>query len=331
MAANVAGVALSVEGGADLADRVDPRLISMRLTEAREGEADELELTLQNHDGLLETPETGRYLILALGWRSGDAVATGMVDKGRFKVDEVSESGPPDVVTIRARSADLTGTYRKRRTEIWQETTLGAILQRIARRNEGTARIEPALAAIAIASIEQEGKSDMAFVRDLGRRYDAVATWKDGILIFLPIGGSATAGGTPLPARTLRKIDGWAWSFTRADREDNDGAEAQWHDKAAGRRRTVKVGGDNRKRLKRVYASEAEARQAADGAMSRARREPYSFDYELAIADPELQLDQTITLEGWNTRIDGRRWIVESIETHYGAGGLIQRIKLESA
>ena len=51
-----------------------------------------------------------------------------------------------------------------------------------------------------------------------------------------------------------------------------DGAEAQWHDQGAARRRTVKVGGDNRRKLKRVYASEAEAKQAAQAAAGRAAR-----------------------------------------------------------
>jgi phage protein D len=68
-----------------------------------------LSLTLHNHDGQLKAPETGRYIRLALGWESGDDVTIGLVDKGAFRVDEVEESGPPDKIQIRARSADFTG------------------------------------------------------------------------------------------------------------------------------------------------------------------------------------------------------------------------------
>ncbi|MFD2578789.1 contractile injection system protein, VgrG/Pvc8 family [Novosphingobium colocasiae] len=172
----------------------------------------------------------------------------GLIDKGRFTVDEVEAGGYPDQVTITARSADLSGKYRQRRTKVWKDTTLGAVLADIAARHGITARVHPDLAGKPIAAIDQHGKSDMAFVRDLGSRYDAVATWKDRKLIFIPVGSATTAGGKAIPALSLTRRDGWAWRFTRADRDENDGAEAQWHDQAAGRRKKVSTGGKNPKK-----------------------------------------------------------------------------------
>lgn len=331
MTANIAGVSLQVEGGPDLADRIDPRFIELTLSEKREEEADELTITLHNHDGALAVPERGRTLLLSLGWRSGANVPLGLVDKGRFIVDEVTLEGPPDTVAVTARSADMTGLYRRRRTRSWRDTTLGAILTEIGQRHGRTARVAGALAGIAIEAIEQEGKSDMAFVRELGRRHDAIATWKGGELLFAPIGASQSLGGTPLATGTITKRDGWRWRFTHTERDSYDGAEAQWHDRAAGRRRTVSTGGDNRRRLRRVFGSEEEARQAAEGAASRDKRAPYSFEYDLAIADPALQPDQRVTLQGWNDTIDGIAWLIESVETTLGSGGLKQKIAMESA
>jgi len=92
----------------------------------------------------------------------------------------------------------------------------------------------------------------------------------------------------------------------------------------------VKAGGGNPRKLKRVYASEAEAAQAAKAAQSRAARDPFSFTYDLAIADCALQVDQRISLSGWNSKIDAIDWLVESVETAMDAGGLVQSIKLES-
>lgn len=331
MTASVASVVLRLEGGSDLSEKIDPRLVELTLSEKREADADELSITLQNADGLLAIPPSGAVLLLRLGWKSGNDVPVGMVDKGRFTVDEVGQEGPPDIVTIRARSADLTGKYRKRQTRSWKDTTLGAILQDIAGRHGGSARVAGELAGQAIRSIEQEGKSDMAFVRDLGRRYDAVATWKGGNLLFLPIGAASTASGAPLASLTLTRRDGWSWRFAQADRENYDGAEAQWHDQDAGQRKTVATSGDNPRKLKRVYASEAEAQQAADAAAKRAARVPYSFEYDLAIADPAIQPDQKVILRGWGETIDGISWLVESVETRHGPAGMAQRIVLESA
>lgn len=331
MPANVAGIRLILDDGTDLTAKVNPRLLELTLIEKRGGEADELSLTLHNHDGALVAPTEGRYLALQIGWESGDDVQIGLVDKGRFRVDEVREGGPPDVIILRARSADFTGDYRKRRSQSWRDTTLGAILNTIAGRNGLSAQVHPTLANKAVAVIEQHNKSDMAFVKDLGSRYDALATWKDKRLIFMPVGSATTASGATIPSTTITKRDGWTWEFGYAEREEHDGAEAQYHDPAGGRRRTVKRGGDKRRRLKRVYASEAEARQAADAAVSKGKRGARTFDYDLALAMPALLPNGRVKLQGWNSRIDALQWLVESVETTLNPDGLEQKLKLESA
>lgn len=349
MTSRRAAIRLTLEDGTDLAARVNPRLLGLSLTEKREDDADEINLTLSNADGLLAVPRTGVRLALALGWESGADVPVGLVDKGRFTIDEIELSGPPDTIAIRGRSADFTGALRKRETRSWRETTLGSILGEIAARHNRFARIGGGLAERAITVIEQEGKSDMAFVRDLGKRYDAIATWKDDFLLFLPIGGAASASGAPLAGLVLTRRDGWAWSFREGQRESYNGAEAQWHDDAAGRRRTVRVEGpvtpaapavdgeeapaaaSEPRKLKRVYATEDEARQAAEAAASRAARTPYEFTYDLAIADPALQPDMRVSLRGWNSTIDGIAWLVKTVETSFDANGLRQRVELESA
>lgn len=328
----IAAVRLTLDDGTDLAAAVDPRLTELTLTETRGEEADQLSFTLQNADGLLAMPGSGRRLSLALGWRvGGEDALPGLVDKGSYVVDEVRASGPPDQITITARSADLARTYRQRRTRSWTDTTLGSVLGQIASEHGGLARVAGDLATRAITAIEQEGKSDMAFVRDLGRRYDAIATWKAGVLLFLPAGGGASASGTPLAGATLTRQHGNQWEFSSAERETSDGASAQWHDADAGRRRTVTVGGSNRRRLPRVYATEAEARQAAEAALSRDARTAWRFTYSLAVADPGLQPDMRVTLQGWSSLIDGIRWTLAKVETSYGPGGLVQRIELDGA
>lgn len=330
MPANVAAARLTLDG-ADLMDKVNPRLIELTLSEKRGGEADELSVTLQNADGKLAMPDPGKIIALAIGWKHGDDVTVGLIDKGRFKVDEVEASGPPDIITIRARSADLSGSYRKRRTKSWRDTTLGAVLGEIAARNDISAQVHPDLSSRPIKALDQNGKSDMAMVRDLGSRFDAVATWKDRRLIFMPVGSATTAGGKAIPPFTLTRQMGWSWSFTRADRDENDGVEAEWHDQAAGRRKKHSTGGKNPKRLKRVYASEADAKQAAQAETKKRARGGFKFEYDLALADCTIVPNRKANLSGWSSKIDAVKWLVESVETTMGAGGLKQKLTLESA
>lgn len=328
--ANIAGLQLIVDG-VDLADKINPRFVELSLTEKRGGEADELSITLQNADGKLVMPKEGKVVSLSLGWKSGPDVPVGMVDKGRFTIDEPELTGPPDQVLIRGRSADLNGDYRKRRTQAWKNTTVGAILDEIARRNSVTALVHPDLAGQVITAIDQHGKSDMVFVKDLGSRYDAVATWKDRRIVFMPVGSATTATGKKLGTIALTRRDGWSWRFTRTQRDEYDGAEATWHDQDTGKRRKVATGGQKAKRLKRVYASEADARQAAKAEASKRKRGGYEFEYELAIADVRIQPNLRVTLSGWNSKIDAIAWLVKSVDTAMGSRGLKQRIVLESA
>lgn len=327
--ANIAGLQLLLDDGTDLADKLDPRFLDLSLKEQRGGEADELSLTLHNHDGRLAAPDTGRVLSLSLGWSRG-GTATGLVGKGRFRVDEVEERGPPDIITIRARSADLGGDYRKRRNQVWRDTTVGTVLGTIAGRYGVESRVHPDLAGLAIGVLEQHGKSDMAFVKDLGSRFDALATWKDRRLLFMPVGAATTATGQPIPSLSLTRRDGWSWRFSRADRDENDGAEAEWHDPAEGKRKKVTTGGKKPKKLKRVYASKAEADQAAKAAAGKGKRGAYQFEYDLAVADMQIQPNARVKLSGWNSRIDAISWLVESVETTLGENGIQQKISLES-
>ena len=86
--------------GESIAHKISPRLISLELTDNRGLEADQLSITLSDHDGLLAMPAKGASLRLWLGWSD-----TGLVDKGSYILDEIEHSGAPDTLSLRARSA----------------------------------------------------------------------------------------------------------------------------------------------------------------------------------------------------------------------------------
>ena len=319
MEPNVPNFTLSVEG-VDYASTLEKRLVSLSITEKLEDGADEFELTLTNEDGALPTIKRGAKAKLTVGWAMGTDVTAGMVDKGTFTVDEVRKEGgsdnSTDTVTIRGRSADLTGAYRNRKDKSWKDKTIGDIVRDIAGANGYEARVHADLVNIKVPSAEQAGKSDMAFIRDLGRRNDAIATVKDGKLLFLPIGTDTNASGQKIATHTLKRQDNSRWSFTVADRQEHDGAEAQWHDRKAAKRKTVREGGGkNPKRIKRSFATEDEAKSASKAEAKRASRGQYEFSYTMALGDPALAPNERVKLEGWDEEIGGVTWLIESV-TH---------------
>ena len=84
-------------------------LLSLTLTEGRANQADQLDILLSDHDGQLAIPSKEAEISLELRWDGAQ-----LIDKGTFVVDESEHSGAPDIITIRARAADLGGEIRKR-------------------------------------------------------------------------------------------------------------------------------------------------------------------------------------------------------------------------
>lgn len=319
--------------GEDITARFNPRLISLRLSEKLGESADQLEIVLADPDGKLALPKPDARLSVALGWARGTGVTPGLVAKGSFKVDELSWDGPPDKVTIRARSADLKDSFRTRKSKIWKDTTLGAIIGQIAGNNGLTPRCHPDLAGKTVTLAEQANKSDMTFLRDLGRRYDAVATVKDGKLVFSPHNASTTASGKPIPKLTVTRKSGDRYSYSRAERErGNDGAEAQWHDQHGAQRKKVTRGGSKRRRLKRVYASEGDAKEAAQSETNRAKRAGGKFETTLAYGDAAIAAGSKVTAQGFKSEIDALAWRIASVEHSMdGSGGYSTRLEMEVA
>jgi phage protein D len=318
----------------DISDKARPRLISLSLTEKRGEEADDLSLVLEDTDGKLELPRKGALIKLELGWEAGKDVKTGLVDKGRFTVDQVDWGGPPDAVTIRARSADLTAGFRKRKEKSHKETTLGAIANEVAKNQGLVAKVSPELASIAVPILTQHQKSDMQLLRQLGREHDAVATVKDRKLIFAPIGKGASVSGKALPALELTRKDVADFRYSETERSADAGVEARWHDQDTTERKTVKVGGGGSakgepRRLRKLYHTEAKAKEAAKAAASRAKREEASFEVTIALGRPDLVPEQPATLSGFKSAIDAKTWIITELSHTLDTSGLSTKLSLE--
>lgn len=318
--------------GEDLTAAYAPRLISLSLSEKLGEEADELEIVVGDADAAFAPPQQGAEITLALGWDRGTLVSTGLVDKGSFTVDEVSWGGPPDQITITARSADLKGNFRTRKTRTWLEQTIGAVIGKLAGDNGLTPRCHPDLAGRAVSAAEQHNKSDMQFLRDLGRHHDAVATVKAGCLIFAPRGAATTASGRDIPGAVLQRSRCADVSWRRASRDkDQDGAEAQWHDSEEGKRKTVAKGGDRKKRLKQIYASEADAATAAQSETNRQKRASATLEATLAWGNPLLTPGMPIEAVGFRAHIDAQRWQIASTKHTMDASGFKTQLTMEVA
>lgn len=294
---------LTVDGN-DIARMISPRLISLDLTDNRGMEADQLSISLSDHDGLLAIPPRGAVIRLWLGWTD-----TGLVDKGTYTVDETEHSGAPDVLSIRARSADLRKGLKAKRERSWSKTTLGDVLGEIASINGLTATLSGELDGLPIAQLDQANESDANLLTRLGEEYDAVATVKAGNLIFMPANGGKTAFGLELPHITLTRAEGDQHSFLQADRDSFDGVRAYFYDvNSAKKSEAVAGGGENLKDLRHTYSDQLSALRAARSEFARIRRGSATLTYTLAKGRPELIPELTYTLQGIKPDVDDIIW-----------------------
>lgn len=321
-----------VVDGQDIAPRAGHRLLSLTLTEKRGVDADELNVDLTDHDDRLALPPEGARIRLALGWRDAETgQIIDLIDKGGFKVDEILHQGALDHLSIIARSADLSGDFRRRRSQSWAQTTLGRVLQEVADRNDLALSVDPGMAARPLPHLAQDRESDTAFLARLGRRFDAVATVKSGVLLFGPPGRGRTPSGRALPAIRLTRRSGDNHSYSRAARDAYGGVIAQWRDRAGAETREVVVGSETgARRLGRLYASEDAARTAAQAEMDKLQRGAAEFTLNLAWGRPDIGPEQPITVAGFKPEIDGTDWIVtEATHALDGSGGLRTALKCE--
>lgn len=315
-----------VVGGRNITPTIDPRLIDLTLTECRGDEADQLELRLSDHDGAVELPSKGVTISLQLGW-AGQA----LVDKGTFEVDEVEHSGTPDVISIRARSADLGTSLRNRRDQSWHGKSLGDIITTIAKRHGLTPRVDAKLAASAIAHIDQTNESDINFVTRLAKRYDAVATVKASRLLFMPITGTTTSKGEALPAITITRADGDQHRYHSSNRDAYSGVRAYYHVAKKATREGVLVGeSGNAKRLRESYANEADALAAAKAEWQRIQRGAATLELTMAIGRPELQPQTPVTVTGFKKQIDGTGWLTVKVAHSLSDAGMTSRAEFET-
>lgn len=151
----------------DISSDVTPYVRSVTYTDYLQGQSDELEVELEDADGRwigAWYPGMGDKLTLRIGY-DGEP----LLPCGSFEIDEIGFGGAPSIVTIRGLATGVTVPVRTKEHKPYENTTLAAIAQRIAKRHK--LQLVGTIKEIRIDRATQFKERDVEFLTRLAREY----------------------------------------------------------------------------------------------------------------------------------------------------------------
>ncbi len=310
--------------GADITALIEDRLLSLSISDAAGTDSDTAEIELDDRGYRIALPEPGAELVIWMGYRE-----TGLVEMGTFVVDECSGQGPASTLTIHAKAADMRGGIKAPKTQAWEDKTLGEIVDTIAARHGLRAAVAPALRAVRWAYVAQTKESDLHFLSRLAIDLDATVKPAGGALVVVPKGEGVTADGAPIPEVELSAAALSDWSWTATGRSRYASAVAEWSEPGTATVHRVETGsGEPVLELRRRYATEDEARRAAEAALKRAVRASGSLSATCTGFAGELMAEGVVILSGIKPELTGR-WTMPRVSHRFDAGGLTTSFEAE--
>jgi phage protein D len=307
-----------VADGADITALINDRLLLLRTSDKPGMESDEFELRIDDRDGQVALPSRGSGIEVYLGYAE-----TSLMRLGRYLVDEIEVSGPPDTIVIKGKAGDMRGSGKTTRSGSWENVPLSTIVADIAARN-GWQPVCPLTTNVARA--DQLSESDFNFITRLAKQYDCTAKVGDGKLLVMPRQGGQTASGKAFGAITLTRSDVSRWQFRLGDRNSHKAVAAKHQDKKTGKLAIVSVDNDDAPEGlpavhtdRHIYPDKTAAEAAAKARLTAFNRSTADVRFEMP-GRTDIFAERPINAQGFKVGLDGE-YLADSVEQVYTQSG----------
>jgi len=310
--------------GHDAASYLEPSLLSFEYIDQAAGKSDEIKLELHDRDekwinGWL--PKKGSIITARLrcqDWH--DPNRTLVLDCGSFQCDEPAEyKGPPNKVSIKAVSADLTNELRDTaHTKGWENYSLEGLAEELAQKH-GLKLFYDA-PAHQFQRQDQRREADLAFLQRLAAGRGVNLKVHDGRLVLF----EAKKGDAQDPTLTIKRqgddcFVALEYSFKVSSAGSGyDGVEVEYYDPATQELRQVEYrpdGGEGDKckmlTLDARVESEAEALVLAQSRLREANQGELTGTVTI-MGYPGLVSGLTITLDGFGV-FSGKYFVTKAV------------------
>ncbi|WP_350649090.1 contractile injection system protein, VgrG/Pvc8 family [Pseudomonas sp. HY13-MNA-CIBAN-0226] len=307
-----------VADGADITALINDRLLLLRTLDKPGMESDEFELRIDDRDSAVALPKRGAGVEIHLGYEGAT-----MVRLGRYTVNQVEASGPPDTIVIRGRASDMRGSGKSTRSGSWENVPLARIVSDIAARN-GWQPECPVQTVVLRA--DQLSESDFNFITRLSKAYDCTAKVADNKLLVLPRQSGLSASGKNLPVVTIRKSEVSRWKFSFDDGGTQKAVKARYQDKRTGELVNLTLDNDDAPSGlppvhtdRHIHPSKSAAEQAAKARLAAFNRSTAEVRLEM-VGRTDLFAERQIMAMDFKPGLDGD-YLVDSVEQVFTQSG----------
>ncbi|XWN29776.1 MAG: contractile injection system protein, VgrG/Pvc8 family [Devosia sp.] len=295
-------------GGVDITSMLRSYNVELVVVDAAGLESDRVDFTIDDPNGSASPPEPGAVLMVWLGY------GTSLAFMGQFVVDTVKFSGWPQTIRVLARSADQRGSLKERRTESYENKTLGQILSEVAGRNGLTANVASEVAGFFYPYKAQEEESDEAFASRLGRLHGCTVSVKNGQLIVLKRGRGGLGPLTVSPGTNLI-----SYEVTNSDRYQHEKVEGYTFDRDEVVLEKVEAPASSRGptfRIRNPFPRREQAEEAAKAKADELKQNERTASFEIE-GDPAAVAEMDVICSGARGFVDGP-WVTDRVQHRWG-------------
>lgn len=313
--------------GVEKAEKLTKRLVSITINDEAGIRSDTCEIELDagpdaEHGGI-KAPAPGAEVRVWLGYEPEPA------ERGRFRVARWERSGPPNMMRISATAAELTSSIRATKVRSHHNTTVGAIVRKIAGEHGLGVEVDAAIAARSIPHIDQQTESDLGFLSRLAARNGATFKLGNGRILFAAKGSRLRPAGAEKAVIPIRLSDVSHWTASSDIRGDHKSVKCAYIEPGTRKRRYATAGaGEPVRREKTLYGSKAEAEAAAAAILGDLARGTVEVEIE-GRGNPRLHAEALVSLSGFSPDVDGS-YLAKSVTHSYSGQGYTTSVTLET-
>ncbi len=311
--------------GNDITEAIRENLISLTITDEAGVKSDSLAISL--HDRGYKLPKAGGQLKVWLGY--GQA-ATFM---GLYVSDEISLSGPPDKMDIKAAGApqEKSAAYshlQTQKTRSWLPQTIGALVATVSADHGLDPAVASDLSSVGLPHIDQINESDMHLLTRIAADHDAIAKANGGKLVFAHKGQGKTISGKAMPTVALIPSEVTNYRVNITARSDYNQVVAVWRSvELAEDVQYIAGAGEPVHRIRHIYPTPEAAAKAAKAKLEAFQRGKQSLSVSLP-GRPELRAECRLSLSGFRDGVNGL-WSVARATHKLGSGGYVTSVEGE--